>query len=258
MRIVFLGNNRVGHQILRWLKASGEDIVALVVHPPGKQKFGSEIVAEAGLDASKVLFAPQLAAPETREAIQRLKPNLAISVFFGYILKREFLDLFPRGVINLHPALLPFNRGAYPNVWSIIEGTPVGATLHYLDEGVDTGNIIAQRELKVQAADTGATLYHKLEDVCIELFKESWPAFKEGKLARQPQPTQGTSHRVSDVQGIDQIDLDRHYTARELINLLRARTFPPHPGAYFMDGGRKIHLELKLTEEEISKRPEHG
>jgi methionyl-tRNA formyltransferase len=147
----------------------------------------------------------------------------------------------------LHPALLPHNRGAYPNVWSIIDGTPSGATLHYIDAGVDTGSIIAQKPVTVEPVDTGATLYRKLEVACVELFHESWPELKEGVLPGRPQPTGGGSlHRLADVQAVDEIDMERAYRARDLINLLRARTFPPHPGAFFVEAGKKVYVSIDL------------
>jgi methionyl-tRNA formyltransferase len=136
-------------------------------------------------------------------------------------------------------------------VWSIIEGTPAGATIHYLDEGIDTGDIIAQSEVPVEAIDTGASLYSRLEECCIELFQNTWPAIRSGTAPRTPQTRQaGTAHRTSDVERIDRIDLDRSYNARELINVLRARTFPPYSGAYFIEQGRRVGLRLQLEYED--------
>ena len=241
MRIVFFGNNQTALAVLRWLKSRGETLVGLVVHPPERQKCGLELVAECGLDAAQTLYGDQLQEPAVLAKIRDAQPDVALSVYFGYILKPELLGLFPSGVLNLHPAFLPYNRGAYPNVWSIVEGTPVGATLHYMDAGVDTGDILAQQQLQVDPTDTGQTLYHRLERLCLDLFKEAWPAFKMGRLPRQPQePCSGTSHRIRDVEAIDAIDLNRAYTARELINLLRARTFHPIAGLTLWRGGEKF------------------
>src|SRR5581483_3200217 len=173
--------------------------------------------------------APMLARPETIAGLRDLKPDLGLSVFFGYILRAPVLEMFPAGCLNVHPGLLPYNRGTYPNVWSIVEGTPAGVTLHYVDEGVDTGDIVAQREVAVEPTDTGATLYAKLEEACLETFAAAWPAIAAGTAPRRPQPAApGTTHRRADVERIDRIELDRHYPARELIDVLRARTFPPY------------------------------
>jgi methionyl-tRNA formyltransferase len=173
---------------------------------------------------------------------------MGVSVLFGYILRAPFLSLFPRGIVNLHPAFLPYNRGAYPNVWSIVERTPAGATLHYVDAGVDTGDIVSQATVPVSQTDTGATLYSRLEQAAFALFRDTWPRLRAGDAPRVPQPPGGTSHRVADVARIDAIDLDHSYRARDLIDILRARTFPPYSGAYFEVDGRRVYMRLELAE----------
>ena len=251
MRILFLGNNWVGWQVLRWLKERDEEIVGLVLHPPQKRKYGDEILRTGRLDPARIFDGSQLHKVEIKQAIRTLQPDLGVSALFGYVLRREIIDLLPAGCINLHPALLPYNRGTYPNVWSIVEGTPAGATLHYVDAGVDTGDIIAQKQVPVDPVDTGETLYRKLERACVEIFEEAWPYIRNGQAPRIPQIAEmGTFHRTSDVDRLDEVDLDRTYTARELIDILRARTFPPHAGAYFRSGNRKVYLRLQLFHED--------
>lgn len=248
MRILYLGNNWVGWQVLRWLTVQQEEIVGLVVHEPHKQRYTEELLHAAGLPAERVFTGPQLRDPTVRSRIATLAPDIGLSVLFGYLLAPEFLTLFPRGVVNLHPALLPHNRGPYPNVWSIVDGTPSGVTLHYVDDGIDTGDVIAQCNVPVEPVDTGETLYRKLEQASVALFKEAWPKLKAGLIQRRPQPRgRGTCRRCSDVEAIDAIDPDRAYVARDLINVLRARTFPPYPGAYVTVDGRRIYLRLQLS-----------
>lgn len=257
MRIFFLANNRVGWQVLKWLKEQNEQIVGLAIHPSRKRKYGGEIIDCAQVDPEHVFDGSQLHQPEILEVIKGLRPNIGLSIFFGYILRTKFLDLFPAGVVNLHPAYLPYNKGTYPNVWSIIEGTPAGATLHFVDDSVDTGDIIAQRQVSVELVDTGETLYRRLENACIELFKESWPLVRSGQAPRLPQRKEGGScHRAQDVKEVDHIDLDRQYTARELIDVIRARTFSRYQGAYFVHQGRKVYLRLQLFYEKADQGEE--
>ncbi len=251
MKILFLGNNYLGWQVLKWLKETGREIVGLVIHPEEKRKFTDEIVKTAALPQERVFEAPALQEPETLERIKSLNADVALSVMFGYILKKEFVAFFPRGCFNLHPSYLPYNRGTYPNVWSIVDGTPAGVTLHVVDKGVDTGPIIAQKEVKIDPVDTGESLYHKLEQAGILLFKEAWPRVEKGEYTPIPQDTTaGVFHKKSDVEKIDRIDLDKVYKARDLINFLRARTFPPYKGAYFEVDGQKIYMALKLYSED--------
>ena len=120
-----------------------------------------------------------------------------------------------------------------------------------MDAGVDTGDIIAQRQVPVEPTDTGGSLYHKSEKLCVDLFKENWRQVRSGQAPRiQQRDMSGTYHRTRDVDRIDEIQIDRTYTARELIDVIRARTFPPYAGAYFWHEGRKVHLRLQLLYED--------
>jgi methionyl-tRNA formyltransferase len=253
MRLLLLANNWAGSEVVRWLRERGEEIAGLVLHPPARRRFGEETLAAAGLPEGRVFPAESLRDPGTLRALGALRADLALSVSFGYILRREFLDLFPGGVVNLHAGLLPWNRGAHGNVWSILERTPAGATLHWVDEGIDTGDLIAQRAVEADAADTGETLYRKTERASVDLFRETWPRLREGRAERRPQPPGGSFHRVKDLASTDEIDPDRSYRARDLIDLLRARTFPPHDGVFLRDGADRIYLRLSLE-----RRREHA
>ena len=249
MKILYLANNKLGWKIGQWLKNNTEDeIVGLVLHSESKRKYGAEILNTFNLSDDVIFDGSKLREDETRQAISQLRADIALSIFFGYILKPNFIALFPEGVINLHPSYLPYNRGSYPNVWSIIEETPAGATLHYIDAGIDTGSIIAQKQVEVEPIDTGGTLYSKLEQASYDVFIESWAAIRKEKNPRIKQPLkEGTSHRIKDVQSIDPINLDATYTARQLLNILRARTFPPHRGAYFIaEDGRRVNIRVEL------------
>ncbi len=256
MRILYLGNNWMGLKALEWLKAQGGQIVGLVAHPEKASRFRDEIVRASGLPASAIIDGSRLKRPSVLEAVAALKPDLGLSVFFGYIVRKPFLDLLPSGCINLHPAYLPYNRGKYPNVWSIVDRTPAGVSLHYMNEGVDTGDIIARRKVPIDAVDTGESLYHKLELAGLELLRSTWPDIVAGKARRIRQPRgQGSFHLASDVEGIDELKLDQKRKVRDVLDLLRARTFPPYSGAYFRDRGRKIQVRIQLIEEE---RPKGG
>jgi len=250
MRILLFANNWVGWQIGAWLRSQGEQIVGLVLHPPAERKYGGEILEAVGVDECDIYNGSLLRTAETTKRIRSLAPEIGVSAFFGYILRREILETLPSGCINIHPAYLPFNRGAFPNVWSIVDNTPAGVTVHYIDEGVDTGDIIAQCQVRVEPTDTGESLYRKLERSCVELFKETWFSIHHGAAPRRPQPPGGSFHRRRDVSEIDEIDLDRTYIARDLINILRARTFPPYKSAYFKSGNSKVFVQIQLHYED--------
>ena len=122
-----------------------------------------------------------------------------ISYGYRYILTQDILDLFPRRAINLHISYLPWNRGADPNFWSFVENTPKGVTIHYLDRGVDTGDIIDQtRVLFHEPHETLATSYAHLHRAIQALFKVHWPRIKAGTCPWKRQEGKGSAHRVKD------------------------------------------------------------
>jgi methionyl-tRNA formyltransferase len=121
-----------------------------------------------------------------------------VSYGFRHILRREVLDQFPSRAVNLHISLLPWNRGADPNFWSWVEDTPRGVTIHYLDEGVDTGDIIVQRAVDFGPGETLATSYARLQEEIQALFMEHWDRIRSGSCDRLPQQGPGTTHRLRD------------------------------------------------------------
>ena len=245
-----MGNNWVAWQVIRYLTEMNENIVGLVIHPKDKQRYSKEIVESTNIHPSRIFDGSKLQKEKTFEEIKALKPDIGLSILFGYIVSNDFIDIFKAGIINLHPSYLPYNRGTFPNVWSIVENTPAGVTLHYIDDGIDSGRIIAQQEVPSTCTDTGESLYNSLEHVSVKLFTEYWPCIRAGKAPQVSQSAiKGTYHSREDVQKIDEIDLNHKYLARDLINIIRARTFPPYKGSYFWDGGNKIYLRMQLFKE---------
>lgn len=122
-----------------------------------------------------------------------------ISYRYRHILPKDIVVTFRDRAINLHISYLPWNRGTHPNFWSFVDDTPKGVTIHYLDEGVDTGDIIVQQQITFQpAAETLATSYEKLQWAIQELFKEHWDAIKAGKCKRKKQMGAGSYHTARD------------------------------------------------------------
>lgn len=121
-------------------------------------------------------------------------------VSFGYrhIIPGDVLALFGHRAVNLHISLLPWNRGADPNLWSYLDDTPRGVTIHVLDADIDTGPIIIQREVAGEPDDTLRTSYDRLTGAMIVLFVEAWPRLRAGELAASPQAGAGTTHRAAD------------------------------------------------------------
>jgi len=129
--------------------------------------------------------------------------DFVVSYGYRYILKDDLLKRFPNRVVNLHISYLPWNRGADPNLWSFLEDTPKGVTIHYIDAGIDTGRLLAQRQVAFGSDETLKTTYAKLALEIEQLFREVWPDIRAGRRASFPQPPGGSFHRMRDREPVE-------------------------------------------------------
>jgi len=128
--------------------------------------------------------------------------DLVISYGYKHILPKEVIDSSNHGVINLHISMLPWNRGAHPNFWSFVDGTPKGVSIHFVDEGIDTGDIILQKEVYFEPEDnTFKKTYCKLKREIEELLVSNWNNIITGNFTRVRQnSTEGSFHEVKDLK----------------------------------------------------------
>lgn len=165
---------------------------------------------------------------------------------FSLIISAHAKEIFPKSVvescrcINIHPGLNPFNRGMFPHVFSIINGLPAGATIHEMDEYIDSGKIIVQSEVAIKDDDTSDTLYERIIEKEIELFDRYFDLIIHGK--------RGNLNTMKDYRDLCKLDLGSIGTLGQHINLLRALTHGDHKNAYFVDkDGEKVFVQIKLT-----------
>lgn len=139
----------------------------------------------------------------TSEMVEQLAPSFIISLNYRHLISEKVLQLMPGRIINLHTSLLPFNRGSAPNFFSFWDNTPKGVTIHLVDKGLDTGDILCQRELVFdEEQETFASSYDKLLAAIKELFQENWEKIKTGKLVPYGQTGEGTCHRMRELEAI--------------------------------------------------------
>lgn len=123
-----------------------------------------------------------------------------ISYGYRHKIRETVLNSYPRRAINLHMSYLPWNRGAHPNFWSWIDNTPKGVTLHFMDNGIDTGPIIARRSVALNGAMTFRTSYNALHDAALSLFSDAWPLIRSSDVGAEPQDqSAGSRHLVKDL-----------------------------------------------------------
>lgn len=163
--------------------------------------------------------------------------------------KQIFPPALVRGVrcINVHPGLNPHNRGWFPQVFSILNGLPCGATIHEIDEELDHGGIIAQKEVRIEAWDTSLTAYNKILDAEMELIEAHLPAILAGSCELERPASEGNLNLKKDFDALCQLDLESVGTFRSHIDKLRALTHGDYANAFFLDEhGRKVFVKIEL------------
>ncbi len=250
MKILLLASHKVGLDVLNYLINQDEQILALGLPDDKDGDMLSDIKKIAHENnISSILQGDKKFFEDISYDLARMNPDIILCVYWPYILKKKCIEIPANGCINFHASYLPYNRGKNPNVWPIIHGTPAGITIHYIDEGVDTGSIIAQKEIEVDIIDDAGSLYFKLVKAFLPLFKEVWPSIKSGHVKKIVQlKNEGSFNHSKDFKNLDEINLDNDIRPLELINQIRARTFPNKPGCYFVHNGRKIQVKIELSD----------
>lgn len=243
MTLLLLADQRVGLDISRWLLRHHRDDVALVVTTADNE------IAAAAREAGVpwLVFA---SPAQVRDWCDKagIRPDLGVLAWWPTVIRRPLLDLPAHGFVNTHPSLLPHNRGKHYSFWALVEQAPFGVSLHMVTEAVDEGDIIAQLPIAYDWEDTGASLYANAQAAIVELFIATYPTLRAGVIPRTPQDlSRGSAHRAHEMDAVSVIDLDREYRARDLLNLLRARTFPGHPACSFRDEGEEYEVRIDIT-----------
>lgn len=183
----------------------------------------------------------------TADAIAELLPTHGISAGYRSIIRPDVIACFPNGIVNVHTSLLPFGRGANPNAWAIANRTPSGVTLHLIDAGVDTGPILVQEEVPVSGDDTAGSLQAKLTARALEMMGRHLPAWIREPALYPPQAQGGIAWDARRKSDLDSL-LCLYPRAAGVIDILRARTCHPWPGALYTDPeGRRWRVRVEIS-----------
>lgn len=174
--------------------------------------------------------------------------DVVILAFWGGYIKDELLNMPKFGYINLHTSYLPYGKGKHPHYWSLVDEKPYGVTVMKIDSGLDTGQIIFQKKIEISWSDTGKSLYYKAMYAMAELLDEKKDEILNLNFDLIEQNGTGTFHYGKELEENSRIFLEEKYTARNLLNILRARTFRPFPAAYFIEEGKKYEVTVKIKE----------
>lgn len=173
--------------------------------------------------------------------------DLGVLAWWPHILREPIIDAPRLGFLNLHPSLLPHGRGKHPNFWAIVDETPFGVTIHWVEKEVDAGPVAFQHEIPLTWEDTGASAYRRAQEAIVDLFRTTFAKVMAGEIPRLPQPPDsGRLHWARELEPASRLDLDELMPVRKILNILRARTFPGYPAARFYDDGQQYEARVVI------------
>jgi methionyl-tRNA formyltransferase len=245
MHVVFMGTPEFAVPSFRALIEHGYEVVGAFTQPDRPAGRGHKLAAcpvklEAERAGVLVFQFQKIRSDEGVSALASLSPDLCVTAAFGQILSQKVLDIPKIGTVNVHASLLPAYRGAAPVNWCVIEGEKTtGVTTMMTDKGIDTGNILLQRQTPILPEETAGELLERLSVVGAELLIETLKKIKAGSCPRTPQDETRASYFPMLKKEMGLIDFARD--AQRIVNLVRGLN--PWPGAYALlpEGPLKVH-----------------
>ena len=252
MRVVFMGSPSFAVPSLEYLVSSGYEVAAVYTQPDraggrGRSLVASPVKKAAGALGLTLLQPKSLKAPEVFEQLAGLKPDIIVVAAFGQLLPKPVLELPKLGCLNVHPSLLPKFRGASPVTAAILTGDEfTGVSIMLLDEGMDSGPVLAQAQVPIGDSDTTASLGAKLSLVGAGLLGEVLVGWVRGEIKARPQDDSKATYCTPITK--DEGEIDWQLPAIEIWR--RVRAFYPWPGSYTQLRGKalKVIEAAPLTE----------
>src|ERR1700680_1856504 len=247
MRVVFCGTPLFAVPALKHLLSQSDFEIAAVISQPDRARGrGQEItfspVKETAIAAGIPVHQPEkIRAPEAQELLQKLAPDVIVIIAYGQIIPARLLPIPKLGWINLHASGLPKYRGAAPINWAIATGeTKTGVTTMRIDAGMDTGDMLLQREIEIGATETTPELGARMAEFGAPIMAETLRGLAAGTLAARAQNHKEATYAPLLKKEDGRIDWNQ--PARQIYNRLRG--FAPWPGAYTTFRGQLCHLGL--------------
>ena len=245
LNLVFCGTPRFAVPTLEKLVEAGFRVQLVVTQPDKPRGRGLEL-APSPVKRRALELGLQVVQPdkikndeEFRSQLLRLRPEAIIVVGYGRLIPPWMIDLPPLGNINLHASLLPKYRGAAPIQWAIACGeTVTGVTTMKIDSGLDTGDILLQKQIPIEPKDTAVTLAPRMASIGAELMSDTLQGLLAGTV--HPTPQDKTKASLAPVLKKEDGEIDFHCSAEEISNRLRG--FQPWPGAYTNFRGKNLQV----------------
>lgn len=244
MRIIFMGTPDFSVPTLEALVASGHEVVAVVTQPDKPKGRGKEIhmspVKECALQHNIPVYQPVRARDEAFvEEMRALNPDAMVVIAFGQILPKSLLDLPKYGCVNIHASLLPKYRGAAPIQWAVIDGEKEsGVTIMQMDEGLDTGDMLAKVIVPLDEKETGGSLFDKLSEAGGRLCVETLAKLEKGEITPEKQGESPTAYASMLDKKMGNIDWNKSAVVIERL----VRGLNPWPSAYTHLDGKTLKI----------------
>ena len=256
LKILFMGTPDFAQESLKSIYDAGFEIIGVVTNPDNPKGRGMKLayspVKEYALEKNLKIYQPIKIRNNTEflDEIRALAPDVICVVAYGKILPKEILEIPKLGCINVHGSLLPKYRGAAPIQWAVLNGDKTtGITTMYMNEGMDTGDMILKEEVEIGPEETTGDLWQKLSKIGGEILVKTLKLIEEGKAPREKQTEEATLAPMlnKEMALIDWENSD----ANKIHNLIRGLN--PIMGAYSYIDGKKIKFwkSKVLTKEEF-------
>ena len=259
MKAIFIGAVAFSRRCLQTLLELPVEI-DLVVTLDGRRSRRHADYADLAPLASQhsvpVLHVEDINSPEVFERFESVGPDVIFVLGWSQIVSDRLLNIPRLGCIGSHPALLPRNRGRHPIVWALVEGLrETGLTFFFLDQGVDSGDIVWQRSCLIDPEDDAATLYGKIEDLAVDGLRDFVPRLVSGTACRTPQDHSLATYwrKRTDDDG----RIKWHQPAAQIRNLVRGLTHP-YVGAHAFHFDNRFSVwrtEIPVAPEDMSVQP---
>lgn len=245
MKIVFMGTPDFATESLKALDKANYDVLSVVTNPDRPKGRGMKLIAspvkQYAEDRGMKIYQPKKVKGNTEfiEELKRQNPDVICVVAYGKILPKEVLKIPKYGCINVHGSLLPKYRGAAPIQWSILNGDKTtGVTTIYMDEGMDSGDMILKKEVEIGENETTGELWDRLSKIGADLLVKTLKEIENGTAPREKQSNEFT---MAPMLSKDMAKINwQEQSAEQIKNLVRGLN--PIMGAYTFVNNKKIKL----------------
>ena len=257
MRVLFIGTGEIGVPVLRWLVESPEhELVGVVTQPDkpvGREQRIEAPPIKAAIGGTDVPVLQPKRIKDAVEEIRSLAPDVIVVMAYGQILPRLILEIPRVACLNLHASLLPQHRGAAPIQAAIVAGDrETGISVMYMDEGLDTGDVLLQNRIEIAPDETGGSLHDRLAEIAPAAMKDALNQLSNGTAARIPQDSSAASYAPKLEREHGRIDWNEPAALIER----KIRAFDPWPGAFTNLRDENGHeRKLKIFRAHIATEP---